>query len=175
MENFKVTWEVKYYDHEPEITYLTEELIESKNLESLTDYLDENAMDHTPEMKVPYEDGDFNIEWVLIHDQTGKELYRDEDFIDKDSDTELNDTVGDSLTPSGQITDGINTKYYENGQKESEGNFKDGKEEGFHTGWYDSGKKESEINFKDGDYHGKKTVWFENGEKGSDENYKDGN
>jgi len=43
MENFKVTWEVKYYDHEPEIVYLAEELIESKNLESLTDYLDENG------------------------------------------------------------------------------------------------------------------------------------
>ena len=35
MENFKVTWEVKYYDHEPETTYLTEELFESKNLKSL--------------------------------------------------------------------------------------------------------------------------------------------
>ena len=68
MENFKVTWEVKYYDHEPEIIYYTEELIESKNLESLKDYLDENAMDHSPEMDVPHEDGDFNIEWVLIHD-----------------------------------------------------------------------------------------------------------
>ena len=78
MENFTVTWEVKYYDHEPEITYLTEELIESKNLESLTDYLDENAMDHTPEMNVPYESGDFNIEWVKIQDaETDKELWRD--------------------------------------------------------------------------------------------------
>ena len=85
MENFKVTWEVKYYDHEPEIIYLAEELIESKNLESLKDYLDENAMDHSPEMDVPHEDGDFNIEWVLIHDQSGKELYRDADFTDESS------------------------------------------------------------------------------------------
>ena len=66
MENFTVTWEVKYYDHQPEIVYYTEELIESKNLESLKEYLDENAMDHSPEMDVQHEEGDFNIEWVLI-------------------------------------------------------------------------------------------------------------
>ena len=94
MENFSVTWEVKYHDHQPEIVYCTEELIESKNLASLKKYLDENAMDHSPEMDVPYEEGDFNIEWVLIHDQSGKELYRDEDFIDEDSDT-VDDSIPD--------------------------------------------------------------------------------
>ena len=86
MENFTVTWEVKYYDHQPEIVYYTEELIESKNLESLKEYLDENAMDHTPEMNVPYESGDFNIEWVKIQDaETDKELWRDPytDFDDE--------------------------------------------------------------------------------------------
>ena len=44
------------------------------------EYLSENAMDHTPEMKVPYEEGDFNIEWVMIHDSNKKELYRDPDY-----------------------------------------------------------------------------------------------
>jgi len=96
-------------------------------------------------------------------------------FAGDDSGPQFNDASEGSNTTSEHITDGINTKYYENGQKEAEGNFKDGKEEGLHTSWYDSGKKESEINFKDGDYHGKKTVWLENGQKGSDENYKDGN
>ena len=174
MENFKVTWEVKYYDHQPEIVYCAEELIESKNLESLTEYLDENAMEHSPEMDVPHEEGDFNIEWVLIHDQSGKELYRDVDFTDESSN---NNDVEDTPSPIAQeeILEGRVIEYYENGQKESEGNFKDGKEEGLHTGWYDSGQKESEINFKDGDYHGKKTVWYENGQKESEENWKDDN
>ena len=47
-------------------------------MDSLKEYLDENAMDHTPEMNVPYQSGDFNIEWVKIQDaETDKELWRD--------------------------------------------------------------------------------------------------
>jgi len=43
MENFKVTWEVKYYDHEPEIVYLAEELIESKSTmrETMKNWIEE--------------------------------------------------------------------------------------------------------------------------------------
>ena len=43
-------------------------------------------MEHTPEMNVPYESGDFNIEWVKIQDaETDKELWRDPytDFDDE--------------------------------------------------------------------------------------------
>jgi hypothetical protein len=79
MKEFIVTWEVSY--SESEKVYLTEEYIESKSLDSLKEYLGENAMDHTPEMNVPYESGDFNIEWVKIQDaETDKELWRDRDF-----------------------------------------------------------------------------------------------
>ena len=78
---FKVTWEVRYYDSEPEKVYLTEELIEHDDLDSLMDYLRKNAIEHTPEMDVPYETGDFNIDWVMIHDaNTSKELWRNSDY-----------------------------------------------------------------------------------------------
>tara|TARA_B100001146_G_scaffold98632_1_gene87329 strand:- start:30 stop:293 length:264 start_codon:yes stop_codon:yes gene_type:complete len=87
MSEFIVTWEVSY--SESEKVYLTDEYIESKDLNSLKEYLGENAMDHTPEMNVPYESGDFNIEWVKIQDaETDKELWRDTDFeepIDNES------------------------------------------------------------------------------------------
>ena len=79
MSEFIVTWEVSY--SESEKVYLTDEYIESKDLDSLKEYLGENAMEHTPEMNVPYESGDFNIEWVKIQDaETDKELWRDTDF-----------------------------------------------------------------------------------------------
>ena len=89
MSEFIVTWEVSY--SESEKVYLTDEYIESKDLNSLKEYLGENAMDHTPEMNVPYESGDFNIEWVKIQDaETDKELWRDpytdfEETIDNES------------------------------------------------------------------------------------------
>ena len=89
MSEFIVTWEVSY--SESEKVYLTDEYIESKDLDSLKEYLGENAMEHTPEMNVPYESGDFNIEWVKIQDaETDKELWRDpytdfEETIDNES------------------------------------------------------------------------------------------
>ena len=78
MNEFIVTWEVRYDGYEPPKVYLTDEYIESNDLDSLKEYLGENAMDHTPEMDVPYQSGDFNIEWVIIKDaETDKELWRD--------------------------------------------------------------------------------------------------
>ncbi|MEO1981939.1 MAG: hypothetical protein ABGZ24_15585, partial [Fuerstiella sp.] len=40
--------------------------------------------------------------------------------------------------------------WHENGQKEGEGNYKDGKRVGLHAEWYENGKKEGEGNVKDG-------------------------
>ena len=174
MENFKVTWEVKYYDHEPEIIYYTEELIESKNLESLKDYLDENAMDHSPEMDVPHEDGDFNIEWVLIHDQSGEELYRDTDFTDESLN---NNDVEDTPSPiaAEELPEGTVIEYYENGQKESEGSYKDGKEDGLHKYWHENGQMSAEENWKDDNKNGKLTTWYENGQIESESYFNDHN
>ena len=66
-QEFIVTWEVSY--SEAEKVYHTTEYIE---------YLEENGIEHTPEMNTPYHPGDFNIEWVKIQDaETDKELWRD--------------------------------------------------------------------------------------------------
>ena len=45
---------------------------------------------------------------------------------------------------------GKNLCKYENGQKKSEGNFKDGKKDGKRTSWNENGQIEVEENFKDG-------------------------
>jgi antitoxin component YwqK of YwqJK toxin-antitoxin module len=63
--------------------------------------------------------------------------------------------------------------YYENGQKESEVNYKDGEKDGKYTAWYENGQKGEERNYKDGKEDGKVTLWYENGQKKLEGNYKD--
>jgi uncharacterized protein len=46
---------------------------------------------------------------------------------------------------------------YENGQKEKEGQYIDGKLIGKLTTWYESGQKKSEANYKNGKLDGKST------------------
>ena len=48
-------------------------------------------------------------------------------------------------------TDGLVTSSYENGQKRSEGTYKNGKEDGLFITWYENGQKSSEITYKDGE------------------------
>ena len=56
------------------------------------------------------------------------------------------------------------TKWYENGQKESEIHFKYDKWHGKWTYWYENGQKMFETNFIDNKYDGKSTEWYENGQ-----------
>ena len=60
---------------------------------------------------------------------------------------------------------GTSFELYDNGQKKSEGTYKDGKEDGLWTGWYDNGQNEIEGTFKDGKPDGLSTLWYENGQK----------
>ena len=78
--NYTVTWSVEFYDADK--VYTTEEQFEAENLDSLFDSLDEGLSEDLfmPEDDVPSHDGDFNIEYVIIKDETGKEVYRDADF-----------------------------------------------------------------------------------------------
>ena len=64
--------------------------------------------------------------------------------------------------------------YYENGQKEGEGDFKNGKPDGLIKGWYESGKKEYERTFKDGKPDGLSTNWYENRQKWYELTWKNG-
>ena len=50
----------------------------------------------------------------------------------------------------GQPWDGKLTWWYDNGQKELEGTYKDGKKDGIHTIWYENGQKEEEQTYKNG-------------------------
>ena len=63
---------------------------------------------------------------------------------------------------------------YENGQKQMELNFKDGKENGLCLSWHENGQKQFESTYKDGKQHGLVVTWHENGQKQFEANLKDG-
>jgi len=65
-------------------------------------------------------------------------------------------------------------EYYKNGQKKSELNYKNGKENGLDTRWYGNGQKSYEGNYKNGKYDGLWTGWDINGQKQFETNPKDG-
>ena len=81
---------------------------------------------------------------------------------------------------------GKSINYYENGKKESEYNFKDGKKDGLEVVYFfrsqlsrflkpwSNGQKKEEINYKGGKKNGLETQWYENGQKKIETNYKDG-
>ena len=69
---------------------------------------------------------------------------------------------------------GLHTKYYDDGQKKSEANFKDDKLDGKYTEWYENGQIKLESNWKEEKLFGKMTYWHENGQKESEGNWKDG-
>ena len=85
----------------------------------------------------------------------------------------------------------IHRHLIENGQKNEEGNYKDGKADGKYTSYHKNGQKLREGTFKDGEWYvingwnkdgellvkdgnGKYTLYYENGQKASEGNYKDG-
>ena len=72
------------------------------------------------------------------------------------------------------VKDGLHTEWYENGEKKSDGTFKDGKLDGLYTSWSENGQKKGEGTYKDGEFDGLLTKWHENGQKEYEWNYKDG-
>jgi antitoxin component YwqK of YwqJK toxin-antitoxin module len=63
-----------------------------------------------------------------------------------------------SFSYSQQLTQVVKT--YENGQKWSEGDYKDGKVDGSYTFYYENGQKSYELNYKDGIQIGLSTGWY---------------
>ena len=63
---------------------------------------------------------------------------------------------------------------YENGQKEYEGHYKDGKLNGLYVEWYEDGQKKCEERYKNGKENGLCTWWYENGQKECEVHCKDG-
>ena len=62
---------------------------------------------------------------------------------------------------------------FENGKKQGEGTFKDGKLDGLHTYWYENGQIHNKLIFKDGELVDEKK-WYENGQKKKEVIYEDG-
>ena len=95
-------------------------------------------------------------------------------FIEKNNCFE---TDGQNIVFLPNETDTYTGKYlckYNNGQKEKEGNYKDGKLNGKWTVWYNNGQKWYEGNYKDGKLNGKWTWWNKNGQTVRQKNYKNG-
>ena len=69
---------------------------------------------------------------------------------------------------------GEHSEFYENGQKKSEVNYKDGRVDGLSVYWYENGQKKLERNWKDDKQDGLWVVWYKNGQKQQEENYKEG-
>jgi antitoxin component YwqK of YwqJK toxin-antitoxin module len=62
----------------------------------------------------------------------------------------------------------------ENGQKNKEGMFKNGKEDGLHISWYENGIKEEQRTYNEGKKHGLWTKWNELGKRREEIIYKEG-
>ena len=74
-------------------------------------------------------------------------------------------------------TDPYTGKYlcrYDNGQKEKEGKYKDGKLIGKLTVWHNNGQKWYEGHYKEGKLDGKWIWWNKKGQKVRQKNYKNG-
>ena len=70
--------------------------------------------------------------------------------------------------------EGLGKEYYENGNLKGEKNYKDGKLEGLSKAYYDNGNLKAEVNFKDDKPEGLFKVYYENGNLGVEINFKDG-
>ncbi len=103
--------------------------------------------------------------------------------------------LGDYWDSDLSLQHGLDIKWFTNGQKEFEDNYKDGIRDGLSTSWYESGQKAyedkyiddklmfsqnwkpngekcPESNLKDG--NGLCVSYYQNGQKNSEENWKDG-
>ncbi len=65
-------------------------------------------------------------------------------------------------------------EYWSNGQKKSEDEYQDGKENGKGIAWFENGQKLVEMELRDGVKNGKEICWYENGQKCQEAEYRDG-
>jgi antitoxin component YwqK of YwqJK toxin-antitoxin module len=70
---------------------------------------------------------------------------------------------------------GIYLCKFDNGQKQKEGSYKNGKYDGKWTEWRENGQIEAELNYKNGKLDGKSTWWNKRGQKVIQKNYKNDN
>ena len=88
MERFVVTFQLNsYYEDESlNLTNIIDEEYEAEDLDSLFDILDDSdeidSIDDSSVINIDTDDSpdEVNIEYVLIKDEGGTEVYRDEDY-----------------------------------------------------------------------------------------------
>lgn len=69
---------------------------------------------------------------------------------------------------------GIWMDFYDNGQKQSSGMLKNGKQDGLWVSWHENGKKKTEGNYYKDEKTGSWTLWNSNGFKTTQREYEDG-
>jgi len=87
------------------------------------------------------------------------------------------ETNGQNIVFLPNETDAYTGRYlckHDNGEKEKEGSYKNGKLDGKWTIWFNNGQKKEEGSYKDGKLNGKWTWWGKSGQKVKQKNYKDG-
>ena len=76
-----------FFNHDPEIHYLVNEDFEADSIDDLYETLDEgiNNNEFEPEEQIPnsWDLGNLNVEYGIIRDEKGNELYKDEDLNEK--------------------------------------------------------------------------------------------
>lgn len=75
---------------------------------------------------------------------------------------------------SGALFTGIGVRFYPNGQKEAESEYRDGVPYGRVTVWYENGQKKAEVIRRDGMEVALMNVWYENGQKKEESVLRDG-
>ena len=84
MAKFTVSWWITFFDHDPEIHYLVNEDFEADSIDDLYETLDEgiNNNEFEPEEQIPnsWDLGNLNVDYGIIRDNNGNELYKDEDL-----------------------------------------------------------------------------------------------
>ena len=87
MAKFTVSWWITFFDHDPEIHYLVNEDFEADTLDDLYETLDEGIDNNEfePEEQIPnsWDLGNLNVEYGIIRNDKGNELYKDEDLNEK--------------------------------------------------------------------------------------------
>lgn len=69
------------------------------------------------------------------------------------------------------ISNGVDKKWYDNGQLRCLYNYLDGNLHGIQKGWHNNGKLEYEYNYAGGSFHGTQKRWNYNGDPGQECNY----
>ena len=72
------------------------------------------------------------------------------------------------------VNHGTYTRWHDNGQKECQATFIDGKKDGLATLWHKNGQVWTEEQYVDGQKHGPRYVWDENGTKRKEEHFFEG-